>query len=326
MIYGIIALSICSIILFCFCLRAHAQAQRTIERNTQVEQENLAIQTENANLYNENQALITEQENLLESCAQSEDELSSLKERIYYQQNVLKSFEATATMLEQNAQNRAKESYEAAAEKFDEELKKRKQEMESSFEKDSQLLLTRIKEEEEKLKDLEDKQFAYIQAKQREEEILAQKDYYRMVLDDPDLDDVKLLRNVQLQLRRKESIDKVIYENYYRPAYDILMSHIFVNNNKSCGIYKITNLENGQAYVGQSVDIKERFRQHIKSSLTSGPATNKLYQQMKKYGPENFSFEILELVDRTKLNERESYWIDFYKTKELGLNGTRGNS
>jgi hypothetical protein len=47
---------------------------------------------------------------------------------------------------------------------------------------------------------------------------------------------------------------------------------------------------------------------------------------MKKYGPENFTFEILETVERAKLNERESYWIDFYKTKEFGMNGTKGNS
>ncbi len=46
---------------------------------------------------------------------------------------------------------------------------------------------------------------------------------------------------------------------------------------------------------------------------------------MKKYGVENFTFEILEQVDKTKLNEREIYWIDFCKTKDFGLNSTRGN-
>ena len=47
---------------------------------------------------------------------------------------------------------------------------------------------------------------------------------------------------------------------------------------------------------------------------------------MKKYGPENFTFEVLEIVDRTKLNEREVYWIDFYKTKDYGMNGTKGGA
>jgi len=45
---------------------------------------------------------------------------------------------------------------------------------------------------------------------------------------------------------------------------------------------------------------------------------------MQKSGVHNFVFEVLEEVARDKLNERETYWIEFYKTKELGLNGTKG--
>nr|DAG20555.1 MAG TPA: hypothetical protein [Caudoviricetes sp.] len=56
------------------------------------------------------------------------------------------------------------------------------------------------------------------------------------------------------------------------------MARLFTaNKSKICGIYKITDLTTGQAYIGQSVDVKERFRQHIKTSLAYGPATNKLY-------------------------------------------------
>ncbi len=104
------------------------------------------------------------------------------------------------------------------------------------------------------------------------------------------------------------------------------MSHLFTSNQKVCGIYKITDLITGQSYIGQSVDIKERFKQHIKSSLAYSGATNKLYQTMQKSGQWNFTFEILEEVPRDKLNERETYWINFYKTKEVGLNSTKGGS
>ena len=104
------------------------------------------------------------------------------------------------------------------------------------------------------------------------------------------------------------------------------MVKLFPKATKTCGIYKITDLTTGQAYIGQSVDIKERFRQHIKSSLAYGPATNKLYQTMQKSGQYNFIFEVLEEVPRASLNERETYWIDFYKTKDYGLNSTRGGS
>lgn len=47
---------------------------------------------------------------------------------------------------------------------------------------------------------------------------------------------------------------------------------------------------------------------------------------MKKSGVHNFTFEILEEVPKTQLNEREIYWIDFYKTKDFGLNSTNGGS
>ena len=104
------------------------------------------------------------------------------------------------------------------------------------------------------------------------------------------------------------------------------MSHLFSSSEKICGIYKITCLENDKAYIGQSVDIKERLRQHIKTALSCAPSTNKLYQEMKKFQPSNFLFEVLEIVPRTQLNERETYWIDFYKTKNYGLNVSKGGS
>lgn len=307
-------------------LRARGQASLTIQRNTAIEQENQVIIAENQQLVEANDELRGEWDQLNQLCYDANNQLESTKQLIKVQENILQSYRKTSESLEQDAQKRAQERFEAAAASLDKEYEQRKKDLDSKYEKDSQLLLTRIQQEQAKLKDLEDKQLAYVQAKQREEEIAAKKDYYRMVIDDEDLGDITLLRNIQVQLRKKDAIDKVIYETYYRQAYDLLMSHIFESTAKICGIYKITNLENGQAYIGQSVDIRERFRQHIKSSLTSGPTTNKLYQQMKKYGPENFTFEILEIVDRGKLNERETYWIDFYKTKEYGLNGTRGGA
>lgn len=319
MIYGIITESILALVLFILYLRARGQAQLTVERNTAIEQENFALQEEN-------EWLRMEQTALGEQCGQSRNHLESLKEQVQVQSNILQSFTATNKQMEEEAKDRAQKSYEAAAASLAQQYDAQKVQLESIYQQRSQLLLGKIQEEEDKLKDLEDKQLAFIRAKQREEEIEAQKDYYRLVLEEIDVEEIQLLRNIQLQFSKKEAIDKLIWESYYKQPYDLLMSHLFQSGDKVCGIYKITNLENQQAYIGQSVDIKERFRQHIKSALTSGPTTNKLYQQMKKYKPENFTFEILEVVPRDKLNERETYWIDFYKTKEYGLNGTRGGS
>jgi group I intron endonuclease len=91
------------------------------------------------------------------------------------------------------------------------------------------------------------------------------------------------------------------------------------------GIYKITLLETGEAYIGRSTDVSKRWLEHIKSSFNLGTiAHSSLHIRMAKEGLWNFSFELLEEVDKDKLSEREKYWIDFYKTKEFGLNDKAG--
>ena len=51
------------------------------------------------------------------------------------------------------------------------------------------------------------------------------------------------------------------------------------------GIYKITNQETKECYIGQSVDIGKRFKDHAKCGLDiDRPQGNKLYQSMIDYG------------------------------------------
>jgi group I intron endonuclease len=93
------------------------------------------------------------------------------------------------------------------------------------------------------------------------------------------------------------------------------------------GIYKITNLTNGMAYIGQSRNIKDRWADHIKVGLGADTVTrNKLYPAMLSTGVENFTFEILEICSAEELNEREKFYIDFYDTVNYGYNVTKGGS
>lgn len=255
-----------------------------------------------------------------------QQELQNIKVTVEAQNNIVRSLTDTAARLRESAEQQAQRDYEAKKTALEARLEEEKASISADIEKEIAAIVARKEKESLELQDLKDKQLAYIEAQQRQIKIDSQQDYYRLIISDDDKSDIVLLRDLQKHLIKKDSVDKVIYETYYRPAYDLLMSHLFTSNEKVSGIYKITDTTTGLAYIGQSVDIKERFRQHIKSSLAYGGATNKLYQTMQKSGQYSFTFEVLEQVSRDKLNERETYWIDFYKTKEYGLNSTRGGS
>lgn len=86
------------------------------------------------------------------------------------------------------------------------------------------------------------------------------------------------------------------------------------------GIYKITNLINGHYYIGQSRDIKARFRSHRLSgrSLTDKDHNTPIHLAIYKYGEENFSYEILEECSIEELDEKEIYWIEKLQSTKNG--------
>ena len=81
-------------------------------------------------------------------------------------------------------------------------------------------------------------------------------------------------------------------------------------------IYKITNSINGKAYIGKTMlDINVRFQQHKNDSKKPRREHRPLYNAMNKYGTNNFTVELIEIVDTNeKASEREIYWIDQYRT------------
>lgn len=92
------------------------------------------------------------------------------------------------------------------------------------------------------------------------------------------------------------------------------------------GIYIIKNKINDLKYIGQSVDIDTRFRSHCTDAEAGRfKSPYRLEAAIKEYGRENFYYEILEKCEKSKLNEREIYWIAKYNTfKGPGYNLTPG--
>lgn len=78
-----------------------------------------------------------------------------------------------------------------------------------------------------------------------------------------------------------------------------------------CGIYKITNINNGKVYVGSAVNIKYRFKTHKRLLKNNKHFNTHLQSSYNKYGPKSFNYEIIEFVCKEALLERETFWISY---------------
>lgn len=86
------------------------------------------------------------------------------------------------------------------------------------------------------------------------------------------------------------------------------------------GIYKITNQLNGKVYIGQSINIEQRWKQHKAETRRTAP----LYLAFDKYGIDNFDFSVIEECPIEELDDREIYWISYYDSYNKGYNATLG--
>ena len=89
------------------------------------------------------------------------------------------------------------------------------------------------------------------------------------------------------------------------------------------GIYGFQNQLNQKWYIGQSIHIEHRQKEH-KNEMLSNRSNNKFYNALRKYGWENFSFQILEECSPEELNSKEVYWIKYYDSYLNGYNSTPG--
>ena len=175
-----------------------------------------------------------------------------------------------------------------------------------------------LQEIKEQIKDYQAKVDAAVDAHRRAQLDAEQRNFYRLQLPKEDIEEIAKLREIIPLLRNPEPLNKVIYKVYYEKPYTSLVGRV-VGAGRHTGIYKITNIENGMCYVGQAVDIAERWKTHVRRGVgAEDPGRNKLYPAMLAFGVENFTFEIIEECSPLQLNEREQYWQNYFKAKEYG--------
>lgn len=165
---------------------------------------------------------------------------------------------------------------------------------------------------------------AIIAAQVKEKEIQEQISFYCLQTKENEIADVKALERIKPQLNNPRVLSMLIWQTFFQKPMTALCNNV-LGVKTVCGIYKITNQETKEAYIGQSVDVSKRWKDHIKCGLgIDAPVGNKLYKAMQEYGVWNFSWELLEECPKEELNAKEKFYIDFYKTYEYGYNSNVG--
>jgi group I intron endonuclease len=103
----------------------------------------------------------------------------------------------------------------------------------------------------------------------------------------------------------------------------------FVNNitedhKKSSGIYEIRNKLNNKVYVGKTVNFSRRYTAY-KGGFKKQDVrkiNQRFLNSINKYGPENFTFSVIEACPVELLAERELAWMEYFESTnpEKGYN------
>ena len=296
----------------------------------------VATKNENDQIQAEKEQLLLEYNNLDKQKNKALDEIDQLNknkaELLIEKQSVKNSIEDlknSLSILEKQAQDASdvfyKTKMESAQLKVNHalaELEKVQTENIDSFQKEYDEIIGDLLKEFQQLssnvQEMRQTHAAAIEAAKRAEEMRTEKDFYKIQLSDIDTAEIKTLRSIEPALRNKEPLNKVIWKCYYEKPTNDLIGRV-VGNKTVIGIYKITEIETGKCYIGQSVNIADRWKQHIKRGVgAETPTQNKLYPAMRSAGPENFTFEIVESCERSLLDNREDFWQDYFGAKEFG--------
>ena len=291
-------------------IKPKLKATQELDEATKLQNEEL--HTELVALEKQHAALTARRQEIQDSISLLEQQAAESSDAIYRKSQELANEKMS------NASEAMSKQYEQAKQIAENDYLETLKDCANSFTSQINDKKNELKKVQDELADLVQKLNSAVEANKRAEEIKQKQDFYRLQLTAIDLDEIKRLREVEPYLREKEPLNKVIWKVYYEKPYTDLIGRV-VGTGIHTGIYKITNIENQMCYVGQAVNIADRWKQHIKRGIgAEAPTRNKLYPAMLEIGVENFTFEIVEECDKSKLNEREDYWQEFFHAKDFG--------
>lgn len=272
-------------------------------------------QLQKAQLYSSIEKLKEQKQQLAQYLNQQKNNIE--KELESFQQNreiqLNKDYEKTKKII----QNSIDDEYESAKQQI-EKIQNNIQETRQAAKQQKQNTLA-------ELNNIRSTLAASIQTRIRQQEKQNQLKFYQLGLSKDDISDILKLEQLKSSFHNPTVLSKLIWSQYCQKLTNDLCNRV-LGSKTVCGIYKITNTLTEECYIGQSVDVAQRWKDHIKCGLgIDAPANNKLYNNMKEHKIWLFTFELLEECSKELLNEKQAYWIETYKSNIYGLNSTKGN-
>jgi hypothetical protein len=295
-----------------YAFHEHKQARERIEVNNEIKEYNAQLERQLEDLSNQEKSIKQTMERDLASLktikAATSDALDA------QQQMSQKAFENYCEVLDTK--------YQEKSEEFDTMTLQ----LDAAYDALQDRLLAEIKVQESELEKIKATRAALIQAQVKEKEIQENIDFYCLTLPINDRDDIQRLEKVKKDLHNPRILSMLIWQTFFQKNMTSLCNNV-LGTKTVTGIYKITNLNTNMCYIGQAVDVANRWKDHAKCGLgIDTPAGNKLYAAMMEDGIWNFSWELLESCERTLLDEKEKYYISVYQASEFGYNSNKGNS
>ena len=93
---------------------------------------------------------------------------------------------------------------------------------------------------------------------------------------------------------------------------------------RNCGIYCLHNIINNKRYIGQSVNIPRRIKEHINLLDGNNHYNTHLQRSWDKHGGENFEISTLINCSEEELDFYEVYFIKFFNSQNYGYNISEG--
>lgn len=289
--------------------------RQTVQINSSIIEQNKKLELENKQLIESNSILDQEHTKLVLERGRENDRLENLRSTIKVAEE--QATEA-ANALYKSKMDAMKDCFAKDAVRAAQEHQENVEAFQRQYEETVAHFMEQYRQMADNVSAMRAINDAAVLAAKRAEEMKTAKDFYRIQLNDIDVEEIKALRSIEHLLRDKEPLNKVIWKCYYEKPTTDLIGRV-IGGGIHTGIYKITEIETGKCYVGQAANLADRWKQHIKRGVgADAPTRNKLYPVMIAAGPENFTFEVIEECARALLDEREDYWQDYFKAKEFG--------